>query len=250
MKFEMTLNCDDGTKIDLLPTTALIMMDETGEEQLLDPNYRIFGLGGCCILAGDYSANIATPWDKLRHDLGLSDRAFHTTDMKIGKKREGRINEFFSSNRFGRFATTVSAKTNNQTDYDLVNIVYRVFQNRIIDIIRWMNFTDIVIIHEDSKRLIPKLEQIVSAKFKFMHEGKEINVHYCKASKDLSLAGLEIADYIIHTAGSAVRDKNAGEIEKLADRPKFHNIFNSVDPKYSSFFDIGSIDHKDEVVRQ
>lgn len=254
MIFEMALNCDDGTKIDLQPTTALIMVDETGEENLADPNYRIFGLGGCCTLAGDYARDIAAPWNKLKRQyLNMTGNTFHTADIrKIGSSREKRINEFFKANRFGRFASIASDKTHNYTDYELVSLVYHSFHNRITEIIKWMNFSDIVIIHEDSKRLMPKLEQIAGAinlSENINGIEKNINIQYFKASKGISLVGLEVSDLIIHTAGSAVRDRNSGKIKSFSDQPRLNSIFNSIDPKYASIFIMNEINIDGETIK-
>ncbi|NCB51156.1 MAG: hypothetical protein EOM54_04645 [Clostridia bacterium] len=53
--FNFTLCFSDGSELKASPNTALIFLDETGDELLSDPIYPIFGFGGCCILVKDYN---------------------------------------------------------------------------------------------------------------------------------------------------------------------------------------------------
>ena len=61
-KWDFIINCYDGSVINVSPNSALVFLDETGDEQLKDPKYPIFGLGGCCILAKNYFNLIDRPW--------------------------------------------------------------------------------------------------------------------------------------------------------------------------------------------
>lgn len=64
--YQFTFNFDDGTLLNISPNSVLVFLDETGDEQLNDPAYPIFGFGGCCILARDYFDNIDKPWSNMK----------------------------------------------------------------------------------------------------------------------------------------------------------------------------------------
>ena len=50
------------------PRCLLIAIDETGHEELADPKYPIFGLGGCLTVVGDYHNQIRGPWSSLKRE--------------------------------------------------------------------------------------------------------------------------------------------------------------------------------------
>lgn len=68
----------------------------------------------------------------------------------------------------------------------------------------------------------------------------KINIHYCTINKKHTFSGLEVADFIIHSAVTALRDRINGKIRNLTDREDFDNIFKNKDSKYSSFIQIDS----------
>lgn len=50
------------------PDDLLIFLDETGSEKRIDPNYPIFGYGGCAIMGRDYSSVIDIPWKEFKEN--------------------------------------------------------------------------------------------------------------------------------------------------------------------------------------
>ena len=68
----------------------------------------------------------------------------------------------------------------------------------------------------------------------------KIETHYCVVNKETALSGVEVADFIIHSAGTSLRDLINGKIYRLTDREDFNNIFNTTDKKISSFFQVNS----------
>jgi hypothetical protein len=241
--WNFSFNLSDGTTLNASPNTALVFLDETGDEQLSNPKYRIFGLGGCCVLASDYVKLIDSPWTSIRKEIfGLTNSPFHTTDINFNNKQITALNWFFKSFLFGRFATVASATTEISPQLKLEHIAYITFCNRMLDIIRWTNFEDIIIIYEDSKRLKPKLNHIINT-VNIDEDGRNIDISYIAGSKKLMISGLDVADLILHTAGTTVRDLEIRKISKLKQRKDFATIFESVDDRYSSFLYINKVTH-------
>ena len=94
------------------------------------------------------------------------------------------------------------------------------------------NITSVALIIEESSR-DRKLVKQYFTKHKIKTENGEIPNHYFLLGKSLNLPGLEVADFIIHTAGAQVRNRFIHKIEK--DRKDFEVIFNDVDEKLTSF---------------
>lgn len=242
----LTMNFDDGTQLSLTPNTAMVMIDETGDEQLADPKHRLFGMGGCCILAKDFLSQMENPWKEImKNHFHFNGAPFHVSGMRrIGTKKQKVLNKFFEEKPFGRFATVVSYRAENNSSLDMLDLVYTSLHLRIIDILKHTTFSDIVVIHEDSERLIEKLKNCrlnVALNETINEESLPIKTKYCKMSKQLAFSGLEIADYIIHSAGQAVRDKNEKRIKKFNDHSGFHCVFGGDDRKNSSFIHIDGV---------
>jgi hypothetical protein len=69
--------------IELPPRSLLVFVDETGNDDLSDPNNPTFGRGGCGVLWPDYKKLIAKPWRKLKRDrLGGALKPFHDSDFE------------------------------------------------------------------------------------------------------------------------------------------------------------------------
>jgi len=241
---QFTLNFDDGSLLDVSPNSVLVFLDETGDEQLNDPKYPLFGFGGCCILARDYYDIIDKPWLKMKHEkFDLTSNSLHATGSNFTSDQLSALNIFFLSNTFGRFATIASKNSNVDTRLKLEQIVYYSFYFRVCEIIKWYEFENIIIIYEDSIRLKPKLEKYAAdIKFAEKVNGVDVSIdtHYCVLKKNNAFSGLEVADFIIHSAGTTLRDVISGKKSKLTDRKDFRNIFGGIDSKYSSFMQINS----------
>ena len=243
-EFDFRLGCNDGTEYRLKPTSALFFVDETGAEKVNDPIYSIFGFGGCWILAGEYMAMVHTPWNLIRQ-THFPDVVgpFHKADIgRFTDEQYSAIVEYFERARIGRFASVASSETQIPTNITLLQAVYGSLHNRILEMLKWMPFTDVFIILEDSN-LKPKLERY-STGLVFCEEidgsKKEIPIHYGVMSKKLDFPGLAVADYIIHTAGTTYRDLLNGKLKNNHDRLDFKAIFDPSDRKLSSFIYITS----------
>lgn len=237
-----TLHFSDANIQKISPNSALVFVDETGDEQTSDPQYPIFGLGGCAVLAKDYYELIEKPWTEIKcSNFCGQEGALHAADLRnLTKIQIDAFNKFFTTKLFGRFAVLATHKTLVDPKLNLVQSMFFSFYNRILEILKWTQFSNIVIIYEDSKRLIPKLE-LCSANTQMEEHDIDIEIISGKMDKKIGFSGLEVADFIIHSAGTTLRDQLYHRITKLEERPDFKNIFSSIDEKYTSYMKIDKV---------
>ncbi|HWL85178.1 MAG TPA: DUF3800 domain-containing protein [Polyangiaceae bacterium] len=90
----------------------LLFIDETGTDDLSDPKYPVFGLGGCAVRADDYREFVAGPWRvmKARHFGGL-EVPLHAAALKFTQGQAEAIGELFRTGRFYRVAAVASKAT-------------------------------------------------------------------------------------------------------------------------------------------
>jgi hypothetical protein len=227
-----------GNPLYLKPSTAMVFLDETGEECLRDPNYPIFGIGGCVVLASLYGSNVLRPWQSLK-DAEFYGRTtpLHAADLrKPTDSQLNALNSFFASSLFGRIAVIVSDKSAFDKPYNLIEITMASLYQRIKAVLSYMPFEDIIMILEDS----PKAELILtySESHKLIKNGKSIDCVKCIMPKTTQEPGLEVADFIVHCAGTAVRDRLKGKRSPEKERSDFFHVFRSVDPRLSNFLEV------------
>ncbi len=99
--------------------------------------------------------------------------------------------------------------------------------DRIKEVANKMKWVDIFIIFEENNHLIPSFKQEFMSKTPKTKNGQAIKVRYQTHLKDPVFAGMEVADFIIHTAGREARilrdrlfEKNVSE-----SQPDFKNVF-------------------------
>ena len=71
-----------------------------------------------------------------------------------------------------------------------------------------------------------------------------IPIERYRMSKSDIEPGLEVADFIIHSAGTTIRDVQKGKLSKPLERKDFECIFKNVDERLSSFMFIKEIARK------
>jgi hypothetical protein len=225
--------------------TLLVFIDETGNELLKDPKFPIFGIGGCVAESGNYITNVRNPWHFLKNEeFDGENQPLHATDLR--KPTESQIdilNKFFSTCAFGRFAVVMSNKTILKSDQNLYHLIVRSVFERINYIAQNSVFDSICIIIEESQRT-DELNMDFFTRYDFIKNGEKVPVKYFIMSKKLNEPGLEVGDFIIHTAGISVRDRLSGKRTKEKERKDFEAVFKNVDQKLSSYFEITMIEDK------
>jgi len=243
----VSFNSEDGNIINSTPDTFLLFIDETGGESLSDQNYPIFGYGAVGLPAHLYSTNIVIPWNFIKETaFGGKDKPLHAADLRQpSNKQMGLLDTFFRRCAFCRVAAILSDKTVIDKGIGIHHVVARSFYNRITDVCKWTVFDQIFMIFEDSQRTSKQIMDYFS-RYKFHRindKGKSEEVpcqRFLMTKKEME-PGLEVADFVAHTAGASVQSRLKGKRSKNKERQDFDAVFNSIDKKLSSFMDITKI---------
>lgn len=231
---EIIVDTIDG-QIRLGPNTLLFAMDETGHEDFNDPAYPYFGFGGCGCLVRDYSRLIEKPWlymcSKYFSDI---ERPLHAANLSPDEKQIDSLNHFFTKFEFFRVSVLASKNTFNIHEFDTIELMANSLLQRVCDVGKWAEFDRVLVIFEESQRIEMKIIQSLAGK-KIIREKKEIPLELGLMPKSSCLPALEVADFIVHTAGRQVRHRNTKNDEFL---PDFTAVFKSVDNRLQSFMEI------------
>lgn len=237
---KLILNTDKGA-IQINEDTFVVALDETGHEEFKDPNYQVFGIGGCAFMARDYQRLIETPWNFVcSRFFPDQERPMHASEMTFSKEQIGALNHFFKNFPFFRVATTVSINTCNETEYNYIDIIGRSILERINHVAKYTDFKRLIIIYESSERIEHKVLSSLS-RYKITEDDIDISIELGLMPKSLCFSALEVADFIIHTAGAHTRAIIDGNKKYRKD---FEIIFSNVDEKLQSFFCITDVEYK------
>lgn len=242
-----TLIDENKTLLNITDNTVLIFLDETGHEELRDPNYPIFGYGGCMLPAKLYSSNIVNPWDMIKKNyFNMQNKPLHAADLnRPTPKQLEAMNRFFSTFEFGRFAAVITDKSINNSNADFYHIMAGAIYKRIEKILSVTSFTDIVMIFESSQRTDTLMSHFFS-QFKFMKDNAQgVPIQHYIMDKKQCEAGLEVADFIVQCAGTTCRSRLQGRISTYKERKDFMATFGNIDRRLSEFIEINRIDAKE-----
>jgi hypothetical protein len=91
----------------------MYFVDETGHEDFANPEFPVFGMGGCAILAAAIEQNLRAPWRSMKDcHFGGADIPLHASDLRSPSREQlAALKEFFETQTFGRFAVTLTRKT-------------------------------------------------------------------------------------------------------------------------------------------
>jgi hypothetical protein len=100
---ELILEHQNGEE-HLSENTFVIALDDTGQEEFKDPNYQVFGLGGCAFLVRDYQRLIEIPWNYMcNRFFPENERPMHATNLKpssLSSEQKGALKHFFEKFEF------------------------------------------------------------------------------------------------------------------------------------------------------
>lgn len=234
---------ESGKILPIEKNTFYIFVDETGNELLKDSSFPVFGLGGCAGPGDFYYYNIHLAWESVKKKSFNGIKSLHASELRNPNNAQLKgLNDFFINNDFCRFASVISDRTilNEYGYQDLYRIVASNLLKRICDVAKYFKFKKVKMIFEESERCRDlQVKNFSNKELKIKRSNKNISipVETYVMSKKENEAGLEVADFVIHTAGCSVVTFYK-YISNWGSRRDFKSIFQSVNEKMISFFEI------------
>jgi Protein of unknown function (DUF3800) len=186
------------------PRCLLFFIDETGHETFADPNYPVFGLGGCAITSSSAEAALAQPWRAMKAaHFGGENVPLHANELRNPTPEQlEALSKFFREHQFARLAVTMSKSAVLPTGKTPLDIITGSMMSRYTDLLRRISPepNEIALLHEASDRLDEAIEQHFGGTVAQIN-GKMISVHKGLVEKSHGLPELEVADFIMHAAG-------------------------------------------------
>jgi hypothetical protein len=225
----------------IFPDTLLFMLDDTGHEALAG-NHTFYGLGGICLRASHNEAQLWPAWKNLR-SLVSGDPEMPLHAFEFGQEARKRpdlhdaMNTFFREHRFVRLAVTATVKTTYPDHLALMQSVILVLKNQMAEIGALSSCPSVAVVFESSTRADVALMQHFGNLI-VERNGSAIPVEHCFMEKKYKEPALEVADFVVNSAGSMARWRLSG---KQGFPQDFAAIFHSVPRIYVRYTDISSV---------
>lgn len=245
----VTLGFEDGSSQVFSNSAVLVFIDETGQEELIDKKFPVFGFGGCLTLVTDYENAIVKPWKALEQTFPSSMLPLHASELNpklLPTESKEALNDFFTKNVFGRFATVCTNRTINlRPDIETISMMAGTVYKRIQDILQrivnhGLAFSEVVMMFEKSERTKYKISHYFG-QYELQFMSTKIPIHRYFLTKAPNEPGLVVADFIAHTAGSTVNSKLRGTISQSLERRDFKNVFAPIDDRWVSYLEINEV---------
>jgi hypothetical protein len=217
----------------------MFAIDDTGHERLR--GQPIYGLGGCAVMGRDYNRVVAEPWRRRR---AATTGNFHTPLHAVKfRRRATRANmaamgRFFANQPFFRFAVVATLNTEYPGDQELMAWVLIALKVRIAEILSRTQARSVALVFEASQRADPLVMQFFGA-LELLENGQKIPVEHCLLAKNAGEPALEVADFVIHAAGRAARQRLEGKQGLPAD---FDAVFRRCHPQVTSLMFLDRIE--------
>jgi len=221
----------------------LVFLDETGQEELEDPHFPVFGLAGCALPATMYDSLIKQPWLSIYIDyFGNQSIPLHASKAShYDSYQKSAIANFFQKQPFVRVAAVVNNKSAWPTGLFRYQIVAGVFQERLRRVLKNYEFESIAMIFESCQRTDHLAEKYFSKARFFNKQQKEISIkgYFIQKRKELKgEPGLEVADFIANAVGGRACARANGKNDARLD---FQSIFGIADRSLVSFLEVADV---------
>jgi hypothetical protein len=220
----------------------LAFLDDTGDPAYRDPINPVFGLGGCAVLVRDLDRSVRGPWASVRTALGgRPDARLHATavERRMTTRKEAAVRTFFIEQSFRRVAYSSSIRTryDGGPDDAVMRSTAVMLALRILQVARSTPFSSIIAIFEHNGALATRIERAFED-VHFQEDGHVIPHEWCWMSKRDGEAGLEVADFIMHTTAGYLR---SGRDPQSKFAARFSAIYGTEDDRLTSFFEGESV---------
>lgn len=207
-------------EIQIAAGDLLIFVDDTGHEAFRSQPY--FGLGGCAVLAEHYG-RLKNLWMDVRTRIkGHPDARLHASDKSIRTDANFKIlADFFEDRSFLRFAVMSAKNVILPDNMHPATPVTGSIQEDIAIMGNHLPCNAVLLVLESSQRADPILKQCFSELGPGAIQLAKPLHHYLMP-KSSGEPGLEIADFVINTAGSQIRKHLRGE---QGPTPDFLDVF-------------------------
>ena len=226
------------------PSSLLVTVDETGDEGLSDDAYPLFGLGGCAALAANYAVEIAEPWMALkRQHFGDPRVSLHAVNYRswTPAQREA-IGQFFASRYFARIGAVTTRATILAPGLSVYEATATGLTLQLRNILPLFDLSSITFLFESSQRG-DRLAERFFRRFRVLAatEGGQLSVplKFFSAEKGVADPLLEVADFVMHCAGSAVRDRLEGKDHRK--RRDVQVVFERIGHPVASYVELTSM---------
>lgn len=230
---------------EIIPSTSMLFcIDETGDEALSDPKYPLFGLGGCAAPVRHYALEMALPWMGLKEKhFGSRGRRLHAVDYKKWSATQlNAIGEFFRTRRFARLAALVTRNTRIAPGITVYDAAATALLARIMEVLRLHSFSSVTFLFESSARgdrLAERFFSTVHFTYRSTDAIGPIKLRWYRTTKDVAGPLLEPADFVMHCAGSCVRDRLQGNDHR--ERRDFQAVFGPLEPAMAGYVELDEI---------
>jgi hypothetical protein len=188
------------------PEGLLFFVDDSGHEEFADPKYPVYALGGCAVLAAEVNSTLREPWRRLKaRHFGGAQVPLHASELRNPTTEQMEaLNAFFRAQAFGRFAVAMTNLTGLPVDTKPIELMPEILRRRYEDVGAKLapRPKEVAFIHEASERGNPLLQRYFGTTDVTV-DGNPIPVHHLLMHKGDE--ALEIADFVVHTAGRQAR---------------------------------------------
>jgi len=230
----------DGEVLKVQLRCLMFFIDETGHEELADPSYPVFGIGGCAVMAGALNEVLREPWRALKEaHFGGANAALHAADLHEPTQAQlEALASFFAEQPFGRFAVVMTERTDLPRELRPYNVMPNAVRRR------WSELASrcdpppeaIALLHEASERGDELVEHYFGTSVAHA-DGRDVPVEHGFIRKSVGDEAMEVADFVAQAAGRQAYRWAQGDKRVRKD---FAAIFRA-NPLWSSFLLIGDV---------
>ena len=121
------------------------------------------------------------------------------------------------------------------------DVIMATIWDRIKEVANKLSWFDILVIFEGNERLVESFKKEMMSKTLHNSKGERIEVSYNLMKKDPYFSGMEVADFIVHTAGRQARimRDHHFDMASIRSQPDFEIVFSK--SKLQSYMSISRV---------